>query len=187
MYYDQDKEGVPERWVSHIKKTIADIAPHFTMQRMMDDYYRLFYQKLFDNHKRFYPDNYEMARNLVSWKKKVNMAWDNISVDSLIVPDADTGPIEYGNQFIAEINLNIPGLDMQDLGVEILMGNKVDGEVKKVLFKQELQAVSCDNDIACFSCSFPLQHSGVFDYAFRIFPKSDLLSHRMDFPIIKWV
>ncbi len=186
-YYNQNEDAVPVKWVSHIKKTIAEIAPHFTMQRMVDDYYRLFYQKLFDNKKQFYSNAYLKARELVAWKKKVSDAWDAIGVASLIIPDVETGAIEYGNLFLAEVNLNIPGLVIDDLGVEILMGNKVDGEVKEVVFKQELQPQGYKDGAASFSCSFPLQNSGVFDYTFRIFPKSDMLSHRMDFPLIKWV
>lgn len=187
LYYDQDENGVSHKWVSHIKKTIAEIAPHFTMQRMVDDYYHQFYQKLFDNHKQFIPNNFQRAKELVTWKNTVRENWDKISVDSLIIPDVDLGPIEYGNQFIAEVNLKIPGLTIDDLGVEIIMGNKVDGEVREIKFKQELSPIRFEKNIARFSCSFPLQNSGVFDYTFRIFPKSELLSSRMDFPLIKWV
>ncbi len=39
MYFERNDDGVSAGWVSHIKNTISEIAPHFTMKRMLDDYY----------------------------------------------------------------------------------------------------------------------------------------------------
>ena len=187
MYYDTDNEGIPHEWVSRIKNTIARIAPHFTMQRMLNDYYNQFYSKLFKTGAFMRSESYEHARELVHWKNKVKAAWDAISVESLAVPDVNKGPVEYGKNFTAELVLNIPGLEPGDIGVEILMGNKANGDVKHIDFKQELDLVEKSDGKAKFSCTFPLTTTGVMDYAFRIYPKHPYLQYRMDFPLVKWV
>lgn len=187
IYYDQNANGVSTKWVSHIKNTIAKIAPRFTMQRMVDDYYKDFYSKLFVRKNLVFKNNFEKARELVNWKNKVLQNWDNISVDTLNVPDVDKGAVEFGTRFYAEIIINNQGLSCEDIGVEILIGNKEHEEVKVVKMKMEL----CGEDLGIgkskYVCDFPLKKTGVYDYAFRLFPKHSLLTSRMDFPLVKWV
>ncbi len=187
VYYDVDVKGIPVKWIGFIKNTIARVAPHFTMQRMLDDYYKMFYSKLFVTSKRMRGDGYNNARSLVAWKNKIKGAWNHISVDTLHVPDSSRRPIEFGENFAAELVLNIPGLSVDDIGVEIIMGNKTNGDVDKIKFKEELKAVDVALGKAKYSCEFPLEHAGVHDYAFRIFPKHPDLKFRMDFPLVKWV
>ncbi len=186
-YFDKNEKGISENWIAYIKNTIAGIAPHFTMHRMLNDYYNKFYNKLIENKKLFDNQNFQIAIQLAQWKEKVRKAWDGISVESLAVPDSEKGAIAFGKQFVAEISLNIPGLDNNDIGVEILMGNRVNGDIDKIVFKTDLVCESYEEGKARFSCSFPLTHAGVYDYTFRIFPKNELLRYRMDFPLVKWV
>ena len=186
-YYKRNKNGIPVDWVKYIKNTIAKVAPHFTMQRMLEDYYTRFYEKLFESGTKMKSNGYDNARNLVHWKNKIIAAWDNISVDSLKIPDVNKGFIKFGEHFVAEIILNIPGLDKEDIGVEILLGNKTNGDVKKIDFSMELEQVEFKNEKAKYTCSFPLKNAGVYDYSFRIFPKHSGLRYRMDFPLVKWV
>jgi len=187
VYYNKDKDNIPRDWIQMIKKNIAQIAPHFTMQRMVEDYYSKFYSKLLKSGERMRADAYDHARNLVNWKNKVKQHWDGISVESLVVPDVNTGPLEFGSQFEAEIILNIPNLNIDDLGVEILMGNKANGDVNDITYKQELEATGFNEHKAKYTCKFPLQNAGVHDFAFRIYPKHPDLQYRMDFPLVKWV
>lgn len=187
VYYKRDANGVPREWIKMIKNNIANIAPRFTMQRMVDDYYEKFYSKLFVTGKRMRNEGYSNARQLVEWKNKIRQHWDGISVDSLTVPDSNSGPLDFGSTFEAEMILNIPNLDKDDFGVEILMGNKTNGDVKDITFKQELEATEFGDGKAKYRCEFPLQNAGVHDFAFRIYPKHPDLQHRMDFPLVKWV
>ena len=187
IYYNQDKNGVSAKWVSHIKKTIAEIAPQFTMQRMVDDYYEQFYSKLFARQDLVFANNYEKARELLDWKSKVMQNWSNISVDSLDVPDVETGAVEFGTSFHDEIVMNIPGLSCEDIGIEILMGNKEDDNVKVLAFKQELIGKDIEEGKAIYVCAFPLNNVGVHDYTFRVFPKHKDLANRMGFPLVNWV
>ena len=53
-------------------------------------------------------EGYDNARKLAHWKHKIRQAWDQISVDSLKVPDVNKGFIKFGEHFTAEISLNQP-------------------------------------------------------------------------------
>ena len=45
LYYAKNSKGYSPEWVQYIKRSIAHIAPHFTMKRMIDDYIERFYTK----------------------------------------------------------------------------------------------------------------------------------------------
>ena len=45
LFYARNKKGYSEGWVKTIKNSIAQIAPHYTMKRQLDDYYDKFYIK----------------------------------------------------------------------------------------------------------------------------------------------
>lgn len=186
-YYTTNKEGIPEKWISHIKNTIAQITPHFTMQRMLNDYYDQYYRKLSHSNKTFSDNDYSNAKLLSHWKRKVMAAWDNIKVEKLIIPDSDKEPIDFGKHFFAKVELKIPGLEIEDIGVEIIAGNRTNGDIEKIRYRLPLIAGEYKDGIAHFSIEFPLKQPGVYDYAFRIYPKNDLLAYRMDFPLIKWI
>ncbi len=186
-FYTRDSEDIPDLWVDHIKNTIAKITPHFTMQRMINDYYRQFYSSLKEREEVFFSDNFKNAEELANWKKKIKEYWDNISVEKLIIPDSDKDPINFGELFVAEVALRIPGLTIDDIGVEIVLGNLINGDIEKIRYKQELNPVSFENDVATYNIEFPIKHPGVYDFAFRVFPKHKLLKYRMDCPLVKWI
>ena len=186
-YYAKNENGYSEKWIRHIKNTIAGIAPHFTMQRQLNDYYKKFYAPLLQSGKKMQEQHFTFAKKLAQWKEKVQAAWDNLTVLSLEVPDSVKGPIAYGKHFVAEIKLHAPGLTAEDLGIEIIMGNRTNGNIEKILYRQPLRPEQENGEVIRFTCNFPLAHSGIVDYAFRLFPQHPLLAHRMDFPLVKWI
>ena len=52
-YYDQNEAGISEKWVDYIRNIIAEVAPDFTMKRMIDHYIERFYHKLGERSKSF--------------------------------------------------------------------------------------------------------------------------------------
>ena len=50
LFYKRDVRGVPVGWVSMIQKSISEVAPEFTMNRMLRDYIEQFYDKLYTEH-----------------------------------------------------------------------------------------------------------------------------------------
>ena len=83
------------------------------------------------------------------------------------------------------IRLNTAGLGT-DLGVELVVHQEVDGEVK--FFKTyPFEVESQNGDIVTYHLKIKLKSSGVFRYAFRVFPWNVNLPHRQDFAYVKWI
>jgi phosphorylase/glycogen(starch) synthase len=186
-YYDKDSAGIPVKWIGYVKNTIAKIAPEFTMKRQLDDYYKKFYNKMFVRSTMITDDNYLLARNISAWKRKVIRGWDSIEIVKVNLPDSTLKPLSLGENFIAEIVLNLNELSNVEVGIEVLFGQKVNDEVKKPLFVVEMTAEKSEKGILVFKCSIPSNSAGVYDYAFRMFPKHKDLPHRQDFNLVKWI
>jgi hypothetical protein len=157
------------------------------MKRMLDEYYAKFYNKMFSRSKMLKADNYENAARLAEWKEKLRSSWDNLEIISVRVPDASSKPLKLGKLFKAEIEINTHGIPVSDLGVEILFGKPLHGVVEEPLFIKPMKVKEGSEETVTFSCSFKVEHTGRLDFTFRIFPVHEMLPHRQDFPLVKWI
>ena len=179
--------GVPVKWISYIKNSIAEIAPHYTMKRMLDDYFEKYYYKMLDRTKLIRKDNFKLAKDIDVWKTKVLEAWNGIEVKRLAVPDSTKRPLRLGDDFIAEVEISMNGLRPDDLNVDILFVQKEMDEVKKLVFLEKMILKGADNGTARYSCRIPIERVGVYDYAFRLYPKNKWLANKQDFNLVKWI
>jgi phosphorylase/glycogen(starch) synthase len=188
LFYSRKDADQPLEWISFVKNTIAGIAPHFTMKRMLDDYYRKYYLPQFDRAQQMREGEYRLAKEMAAWKEHIRTHWAEVEVVSLALPDSTEKPLELGQRFRAEMRLRHSTIQAEHLGVEVIFGRKSRwGEVNEIIHRQELRLKKEKEGVLLFECSFPLTQVGVFDYAFRIYPKNPALPHRMDFPLLKWI
>ena len=75
-------KGYSEGWVKTIKNSIAQVAPHYTMKRQLDDYYAKFYTKEAKRFKELVANDYAKAKELAAWKERVAELWDSIEIVS---------------------------------------------------------------------------------------------------------
>ncbi|KAF0202606.1 MAG: starch [Bacteroidetes bacterium] len=186
-FYNRNKKGIPEKWVSGIKNTIALISPEFTMKRMLDDYYKQFYNNLISRSTILFANEYENIRLLSAWKRRMLRGWDSIEVVSVKVPDSSKKALRLGENFVAEIVLNVNELSASDIGLEVLFGHKINDEVKTISFIEDMTVAGVNGNIVTFFIEIPTLQAGVFDYAFRLGPRHPLLPHRQDFNLIRWI
>ena len=186
-FYGRSDDGIPHEWISYIKNTISGIAPHFTMKRMLDDYIKKFYTKLFARSEQMQKNNYELPRQIAAWKHKITRGWESIEVVSLTMPNSTDKPLHLGDVFIAEILLDTNELSPEDIGIELLLGQKVNEEVKNLLLTERMKLISTVGSLATFRTEVTIIKAGVYDIAFRIFPDKNFLPHRLDFNLVKWV
>ncbi len=186
-YYDVNEQGVPERWLSHIKNTISDIAPHFTMNRMLIDYKEKFYVPMNQRLKELKADDNAKALAIADWKKHFRQDWDEVKIIALRLPDADNHPLSLGESFKAEIVMDTKGIQPEDIGLEVLFGNKVDDKVDNFDEIYELNYDRREKNYAVYQCDIQIKKAGVLDYVFRMFPSPKNLPHRQDFNLVKWI
>ncbi|MBE0639603.1 MAG: alpha-glucan family phosphorylase [Bacteroidales bacterium] len=186
LYYDVNADGIPEKWVKYIKNTISDIAPHFTMKRMLEDYQGRFYSKLIERTNMIRQSNYRLADEYAQWKQEIRSKWHEIKLEKLMISDAES-PIYLEDTFSAEVTLYSNGISPKHLGVEILFSQRDISGVRKILFTREMTPLEVVNSRARYTVDIPASQAGTFNYGFRVFPKHKLIPHRQDFALVKWI
>jgi glycogen phosphorylase/synthase len=190
MFYNRDKKGIPVEWIRWVKNNIARIAPLYANKRMLDDYFERFYNKLFESSERYHSNNFSEAREKWRWKNAVIRSWDTIEVENVEMIDTADNSLLLGDKLKAEIVLDISELEYSDLGVEVVFVQqsiKEDAVESISVYQMEKTGVDKNGILVTFKCEVPSKKAGIYNYAFRVFPKGKYLPHRQDLPLIKWI
>ncbi|MCF8364194.1 MAG: alpha-glucan family phosphorylase [Bacteroidales bacterium] len=187
LYFDHNDEQVPEKWVQYIKNTITEVAPHFTMKRQLEDYQQKFYSKLINRIALVKNNNYELAGEYAAWKQDMRNKWQEIKLEKLMVPDSSGAPLTLEDTFSTEVTLFTNGIAPEYIGIEVIFGKKVEGQVKRIVYSKELTMIEARDQRARYAVDIPTFKAGAYSYAFRIYPKHRLIPHRQDFNLVKWV
>ena len=184
LYFEKNSAGYSPRWIQYIKGSIGDIAPHFTMKRMIDDYIARFYDPEAARSKRLAADNFTLAKNIVAWKEKVASEWNGIKVLDI----RHSGEIASGlagEPFRVEITVDTNGIG-RDLGLEMVVYRQADG-AESLARVEEFKVVKQEGNVLTYELSTKIKDAGVFRYGFRFYPKNAELPHRQDFAYTLWV
>lgn len=183
LYFAKNSKGYSPEWVQYIKRSIGDIAPHFTMKRMIEDYIHRFYDKEAARSKKLQANDCALAKEIVAWKEKVAAAWDGIKVFDIQASDITNSTT--GNDFATRAIIDTNGLG-KDLGLEMVVYKKEDGE-EKFWFTKPFDVVKEEGNVLTYQLNMKLKDAGVFRYGYRLYPKNPNLPHRMDFAYTRWI
>jgi starch phosphorylase len=185
LYYNKDKKGISKGWIKVIKNSIAQIAPHYTMKRQLDDYYTKFYEKEAKRFKEISKDNFRKAKDIALWKEAVAERWDAINVVTSEWDFPATGA-EAGQKYNLKVVINEQGLD-DAVGLEKVnvFVNK-DGQ-ERIYSVEPLKMTGRDGNNYTFEALLAPTQFGQYKSALRMYPKNADLPHRQDFCYVKWI
>lgn len=186
-YFDRDEQGISEKWITYVKNVITKVGPHFTMKRMIDDYFDRFYNKLATRGSRLKEKDFAIAKDLVNWKKHLQYKWEAIHVIERDVFDTDNYSLKLGEKMKSRIRLYLDDIQPDHVGVELVFFKRISDEKLELVRVEPLRTTSRDGQTATYESTVALDMSGVFEYGFRMYPKHPDLPHRQDLGLIKWI
>ena len=183
LYYNKNAKGYSEGWIQVVKNSIAQIAPHYTMKRQLDDYYTKFYNKLGSRFAALSANDNAKAKEIAAWKETVAERWDSIEVVSATnVADME---VVSGDDVKVTVVLDEKGLD-DAVGVEVVT-IVTDTEGKEHIHSIDtMNLVKRENNIHTFEGMHDVNNAGTFKVAYRMYPKNVDLPHRQDFCYVRW-
>ena len=183
LYFAKNSKGYSPEWIQYIKGSIGNIAPHFTMKRMIDDYIERFYNKEGKRTAELKAKDYAKAREIVAWKERVAAAWDGIKV--LNVESAAPQTNRTGQEYQVNVTVDTNGLN-KDLGLENVIYKYENGE-EKLWNTVQFEVLKEEGNIVTFGLKSSLTDAGEFRYAYRLYPMNEALPHRQDFAYVRWI
>ena len=186
LYYARNVKGYSEGWVKTIKNSIAQIAPHYTMKRQLDDYFTKFYCKEAKRHAELVANDYAKAKEIAAWKEAVAEKWDAIEVVSTEkCENIVNGNIESGVEYTITHVVDEKGLN-DAIGIEVVALHK-NSEGKECVYSvTPMEVVKNEGNLYTFSAKFSFDNAGDFKVAYRMYPKNEALPHRQDFCYVRW-
>ena len=186
LYYAKNEKGISEGWIKVVKNSIAQIAPHYTMKRQLDDYYSKFYEKQAKRFKEIAADNFKLAKDIALWKETVAERWDAISVVSCESTAPASGLHLTGQEYVLRYVINEQGLDDAVALEKVNVSIDENGE-EHVFSVEPLKMVKKEGNNYTFEVTHSPKQAGQYKSAIRMYPKNALLPHRQDFCYVKWL
>ena len=186
LYYARNKKGYSEGWIKVVKNSIAQIAPHYTMKRQLDDYYSKFYCKLAKRFQTLAANDNAKAKEIAAWKEDVVAKWDAIEIVSCDkVEDLKNGDIESGKEYTITYVIDEKGLN-DAVGLELVTTYTTADGKQHVYSVEPFSVVKKEGDLYTFQVKHSLSNAGSFKVSYRMFPKNPELPHRQDFCYVRW-
>ncbi len=186
LYYARNSKGYSEGWIRTIKNSIAQVAPHYTMKRQLDDYYSKFYGPLAERRKKLFANDYSKAKEIAAWKERVAERWDSIRIVSF-EKDEDMlkGNVLSGKKYHVKYVIDEQGLD-DAVGFELVTICKDDDGHEHIAQVEPLEVTGRDGNLYTFEGTHSIPSAGSFKVAYRMYPKHVDLPHRQDFCYVRW-
>lgn len=119
-FYDLDNNGLPQRWLSMLRHTLATLGPKVLATRQVRDYITELYTPAADAGRQVMADNLALAKDLAGWKSHLRGNWAGVRVEHIeaAVPEH---PLR-GAQMNVKAYVALGGLDTNDVAVELVYG-----------------------------------------------------------------
>ncbi|MFF2654118.1 alpha-glucan family phosphorylase [Streptomyces sp. NPDC058045] len=125
-FYERGPEGLPDRWLEMVRRTLTHLGPKVLAGRMVREYVERLYAPAARAHRALTPD---AARALASWKDRVRTAWPRVAVDHVEAAAAGSGQVtaELGATHPLRVRVSLGELGPDDVEVQAVAG-RVDAE-----------------------------------------------------------
>ena len=187
-YYAKNSKGYSPDWIQYVKNSISDIAPDYTMSRMLKDYETRFYGKLSKRSAHLGANHFEVAKKIAAWKEEVASHWDNFQVESFTCDqDFTTGGPVVGKDY--EFNLVIDRHELQGmLGVDMVVVDEDPvSHTQDFIRATPFTLKKEEGSKLYFNLHITPSETGEHKIGFRVHPENKELPHRMDFAYVRWI
>jgi glycogen phosphorylase len=176
IFYNRNKEGIPEGWVDYIRKSMAILTPQFSSGRSLREYVDNFYLPIAKSYKQRSADNGRSGEKIVLWKKEMQEKFNGVHFSTF-----ESYTIENKHHFKTSFFLN--GISIQEVNVELF----AEGKNEEPVFKKQMEVLNEGEagDSTTFFTTAEADRS-LSDFTPRITLINPLLSSPLENDFILW-
>jgi glycogen phosphorylase len=173
QFYTRDAAGIPTAWIARMRESMATLTPQFSSSRAVCDYTQRFYLPAAHEwlRRRGGKDQGgkgkgEGGRQLVSWRERLDAAWNQLRFQNLTVATTASG-------FQFDVQLYLGAIAPLDVAVQ-LYANGIDGAGPQVYDMTLQNAAALDGGSAAglglYRVAVPANRPAG-DYTARVVPR----------------
>ena len=170
LFYERRADGLPHKWVEHMKTSIATLCPEFNMHRMVMQYSNYYYSAAHRRAVSLGSEDGARAKNLAAWLARVEAQWTNLRVEAV---EGINPEINLGDQVEISARVFLGELTPRDVAVEVVAGRiNADGEITgPVVTPMQPSEPDTPGSNRFQTVLRSLNRSGLHGYAIRVLPK----------------
>lgn len=187
LYYDRDEEGLPIGFINKMRNSMKTCIPEFNTHRMLIDYLNRLYMPAYKFGSLMHEDNYKNAKELSSWKRKIKAEWEAVRINTETYHGGgEEIPVNMDMEFVATVFSG--DIDPKYLSVELYFARyNIHNELEDYeVFAMELEKETLHNTFI-YRGNAKLPERGSYQYSIRVVPKNDLLPHKHDTSLVRWL
>ncbi|MEO7485596.1 MAG: alpha-glucan family phosphorylase [Ferruginibacter sp.] len=173
-FYKRNNNGIPERWIQRIRKSMGTLTPQFSANRTVREYTQNYYLPAAANYLKRAAAKGAAGKEIVDEQHELENKWKGIKIT-----EVKSAGIENGCSFTATVFLN--GIDSNKILVELYAEAK-DG-MNREHIKMNIQKSSGDEQL--FFAEI-ITRRAVEDYTVRIIPSNENISVPLENNLILW-
>ncbi len=102
-FYDRDERGIPLRWISRVRASMATLTPVYSTDRMVREYLERAYLPAADAYESRQANGGAQARGIDAWKEHLDRNWEGIRFGSETVQESAEGHLIECPVWLGEI------------------------------------------------------------------------------------
>ncbi len=182
-FFDAGSDGVPHAWVQVMKAAIREVAPNFSMTRMVKEYTERLYLPAAALGQTAASDHFALARELAAWKSRVRAGWDRVAVEARGPHD---GQLAVNASVEVKALVALGDLSPSDVAVELIWGGDNAGQIKApVIVPMKPTGARSDGRVA-YRANLTPTRNGALIYAVRVRPNHPALPDPNDVGLVTW-
>ncbi|MEV6161637.1 alpha-glucan family phosphorylase [Streptomyces sp. NPDC052052] len=176
-FYDRGDEGLPERWIEMVRRTLSTLGPKVLADRMVSEYVERLYAPAAAAQRAMDPGT---ARRLADWKARVRAGWPRVAVDHVEAVETGTpgGSAELGSTLLLRVRIALGVLEPDEVEVQAVAGrvDTADGISDAQVFPLKPVGGQDLEGRWLYEGPLTLDRTGPYGYTVRVLPAHPLLT-----------
>ena len=187
LFYQRSSRGIPEGWLSVMRRSMETIAPVFNTHRMIVDYYNRLYAPCAERAASMGAGNGRKARDLAAWKRGVAGRFSSVHVLDITTSGLTGGTIPIGSPFTMQVRLDPGEVAPDEICVELVVGKGQAEESVREPTRVRLRPDEGSGDrVATYRGEFVASDKGSYSYGIRIMPFHPDLGDLSEMGLVVW-
>jgi starch phosphorylase len=186
-FFERDKKGIPTRWLAHARASLKLIAPLYSTDRMVADYFQKFYSQGSRRLVELGGHKFDRAKKLADWKMGMRINWPMVRARGTACSvTGRTVHVREPIEVTAEVELG--RISPDEVSVEIYVESLHHGNGLPEVVRIPMALLNMDDATRTFTYKGQLEEidTGEFGYTVRVLPKHRDLTNACEMGLVRW-
>jgi starch phosphorylase len=129
-FYTRNAQGIPERWVQRIRRSMSTLTPQFSANRTVREYTEKYYLPAAANYLQRAADNGAAGIRIVNANRQLKEKWGGLRL-------GDLQSTHTGDGWSFRISADLNGIDAAKVAIELYADSKTEEAPERIVMQPE--------------------------------------------------